>query len=355
MAHGILLVDDQRDIVRLLRSTLETLKNTALEIFEAPSGEEALLEASRHKIDLLVVDYLLPGINGLELMRKIRASHPDVRVILITGRTERGVRDEMLNAGAMAIFDKPIPLTDFLDVVERALGLTRTIFPAEAAASGEARHARLSDLLANFRQDNSAQAVFLLNERGRVLARAGDLRDTSMEVSLLSALMGIHSAGIKVSRFNRQEKPEAYYVFRGGDHDLLFIPITPLYALLVAGDDLASRQRIMQTGQAMIALRDEVEKSLKSIGVTGELPAKQDESKTVPAPSGKKKGKTQGAPAPEMQALLNGSKKAAKEDEMDTYWDEAAEKHGATPMNPDVITYEQARKMGLTPDEGKDS
>ena len=85
MAPTILLVDDQRDILRLLHSTLDTLKVPELEIIEAPSGEEALLEIGRRKIDLLVTDYLLPGITGIELMHKMRVrvagrpGHPDHR------------------------------------------------------------------------------------------------------------------------------------------------------------------------------------------------------------------------------------------------------------------------------------
>ncbi len=130
-APCILLVDDQRDIVRLLHSTLQTLGHQ-LDLVDAPSGEEALLEASRRKVDLLVADYLLPGISGVELMRKIRARNADLKVIFISGMTERKARDEMLHAGAVAIFDKPIPLADFLDAVERSLGLVRTIFPPES-------------------------------------------------------------------------------------------------------------------------------------------------------------------------------------------------------------------------------
>jgi len=67
----ILIVDDQKDIVRLLHSTLQTLGH-ALDIVDAPSGEEALLEASRRKVDLLISDYLLPGMSGVELMKKVR-------------------------------------------------------------------------------------------------------------------------------------------------------------------------------------------------------------------------------------------------------------------------------------------
>ena len=77
MERNILLVDDQRDILRLLHATLDTLKIQGLKIFEAPSGEEALIESARHRVDLLVTDYKLPGMSGVELMHKVRARHPE--------------------------------------------------------------------------------------------------------------------------------------------------------------------------------------------------------------------------------------------------------------------------------------
>ena len=64
---------------------------------------------------------------------------------------------------------------------------------------------------------------------------------------------------------------DSYHVFSGGDHDLLFIPVTPLYALLVAGNGLANEERVLETVNSLLALRTQVEKSLKSMGVTGEL------------------------------------------------------------------------------------
>jgi CheY-like chemotaxis protein len=352
MKYGILLVDDQRDILRLLHSTIDTLKNDDLQVFETPSGEEALLEASRQRIDLLVSDYKLPGISGIELMHKIRARHPEAKVILISGMTDRKARDEMLNAGAVALFDKPIPLADFLDVVERSLGLVRTIFPPETGSREDAKRARVSDLLANFRQDINAHAVFLLNERGMVLARAGALKDSSMEVSLLSALIAIFNAGMKVSKFNHQETLNQYFISSGGDEDLLLVPITGVYALLLAGEKLAKREIILDTLQAFLALRDEVERSLRSMGVTAELKEKAAASPTTPVKKKRKTGELPPStkPSPEMEALLKeAARQKVKNQEMDEFWNKAAEQHAGKSNNPEVISYEEARKMGLTP------
>lgn len=361
MDRNVLLVDDQRDVLRLLRSTLDSLKKPEIKIFEAPSGEEALLHSSRHKVDLLVTDYKLPGMSGVELMHKVRVRHPEVKVVLITGITDRKVREEILNAGALAVFDKPVPLADFLDVVERGLGLVQTIFPAEKKeGKAEQRHARVSDLLANFRQDIGADAVFLLNDRGLVQARTGKLRDDSMEVSLISTLMAIHSASLKVARLNHQEAFDTYHVFSRGDHDLLFIPVTPLYALLVAGKGLASEERVLETVNSLLALRAQVEKSLRSMGVTGELhlTAQNAVSSAAAVPTQVAKKLVEKAadapPSPEMEALLkDAGKKKEKINNADDFWDQAAEKHGNKPITSDVISLEEARKLGLVPGEGK--
>lgn len=355
MAPTILLVDDQRDILRLLRAALNTIGHE-LDIIEAPSGEEALLEASRRPIDLLVADYLLPGMNGIELIHKIRARHPQVKVILITGMSDRKVRDAMINAGAIAMFDKPIPLADFLDSVERSLGLVRTIFPPESVDRAVPQQSRLSDLLTNFRQDVQAQAVFLLSDRGRVLARAGDMYDSSMEVSLLSALTAIFSAGLKVSKFIHQEQLENYHVFNGGDQDLLFIPVNTSYALLLAGKDLANREHVIDIVQSMLALRDQVDRTLKNLGVTESVESPAPEAADPVIPQKKDKAKIEEAPSSaELEDLLKqAGRKKLKTDEMDAFWDQAAEKHGNASTNPDVISYEKALQLGLVIPGDKD-
>jgi len=352
----VLLVDDQRDIVRLLHSTLQTLGHK-MDIVDAPSGEEALLEASRRKVDLLVADYLLPGISGVELMRKIKARNADLKVIFISGMTERKARDEMLNAGAVAIFDKPIPLADFLDAVERSLGLVRTIFPMETSKEAEEHRQSLSDLLGGFRQKIKADAVFLINDRGRVLARAGDLYDSSMEVSLLAALMGIYSAAFKVSRIIRQEHLDNYHVFRGGDHDLILIPVDSSHALLLAGKGLANNDRILQTVEGMLFVRGDVANVLRSLGVTPSEDAAEpailaDEAgEAMVTPTMFMNETPEPEPEVDVDALFAaaGTQKAVQD--LDAFWDDAVERTGNIPINPDVITFDDAQKLGLNPGE----
>jgi hypothetical protein len=184
-----------------------------------------------------------------------------------------------------------------------------------------------------------------------VQARTGKLRDDSLEVSLISALMAIHSTSLKVARHNHQEAFDTYHVFSGGDHDLLFIPVTPLYALLVAGKDLVNDAHIVENITSLLALRAEVEKSLKSMGVTGELTSMSGPS--IPPFIVEEKPQDV-VPAPEMEALFKDvSKTKPKVNNVDDFWNQAAEIHGNKPITADVISLEDARKLGLVPGDGK--
>jgi CheY-like chemotaxis protein len=344
MARGILLVDDQVDVRKLLHSALDSLKNPEIEVFEAASGEQGAAEFARRSIHLLVVDQKLPDISGIEFMHQVRSGRPDIKVILLTGAADRKSRDEMLNAGAAAVFEKPVPLGDFLDAVERGLGLAPTIFPTDAEPSAGLGKVRVSDLLANLRQDIRAEAVFLINARGRVVARAGDLRDNSMEVSLISALTAIFSAGLKVAKSNRQEVLTHFSVFTGGDDDLILMTINESYALLLASNSRSSRRGLIDTLQAMRAARVELDKSLRSLSVGEEgKPAGRRPNRSAENTAG----------APEIEELLKSADgKRLKTEELSLFWDQAAAASATGTASADDISYEEARKMGLTREDG---
>jgi hypothetical protein len=289
-------------------------------------------------------------------MRKIKVRNPEMKVIFISGMTERKARDEMLNAGAAAIFDKPIPLADFLDAVERSLGLVRTIFPMETSKDSEQHRQNLSELLGGFRQKIKAEVVFLINDRGRVLARAGDLYDSILELSLLAALMSIYSAAFKVSRIIRQEHLDNFHVFRGDDHDLILIPVDSSHALLLAGKGLANSDHIIQTVEGMLFVRGDVANVLKSLGVvpvevSAEPAVPESEADIVPPFLPGTEDVLEPEPEVDVDALFAAADKSKAVKDLDAFWDDAIEKTGNIPINPDVITFADAQKLGLKPGE----
>jgi len=337
----ILIVDDQREVSRLLHSALATLEYK-LDIVEMPSGEEAILDSSRNSIDLLVSDYRLPGISGVELMRKVRKYRPNVKVILITGQTDPRIRKEVSEAGADAFFIKPVPIADFLDSVERHLGLVETILPPEPIIHADDAQIQpnLPDIMVHLRQELEAIAVLLLNDNGQILARAGDLPDSNEEVSLLSSLLSIHSAGQKVTRLIGQKVASNWYVFDGAQYDLIFAPVGMAHAMLVMGKDLADEERVLRTIDIFSAARNQIERAL------GEIPpgiSATRETPTTPLESVE-------LGMPEMAPLFKESRKKLKPADVNDFWDKAADKH-KSPTKPDMLSYDQAKQLGLAPED----
>jgi CheY-like chemotaxis protein len=346
--YRILIVEDQREVSRLLRSALETLEHK-LTIAEIPSGEEAVLDSSRNRIDLLVSDYRLPGMSGIELMRKVRDHNPKAKVILITGQTDPKVRKEVAEAGADAFFIKPVPMADFLDAVERHLGLVETMLPPEPIAADDDEEVRrgLPDLLAGLRQELEANVVLLINDDGRVLARAGDLPDNSIEIPLLSSLLSIYSASQKISYHLGQKATSNWHVFDTGDYDLVFAPVGTVHAMLVIGKNLGAEKRVLKTIDTFMACRDNIEKTMGDAAAAPKV-VKVAKGKEAPAPSAEATEKSD----KELEPLLKDPKKKMKPAEVDAYWDKAAHKHKA-PTKPDMLSYDQAKQLGLAPKDEK--
>ena len=340
-SYRILIVEDQREVSRLLHSALDTLEHE-LEIIEIPSGEEAILDSSRNSVDLLISDYRLPGISGIELMRKVRKYRPQVKVILITGLTDPKVRKQVADAGADAFFIKPVPIADFLDAVERHLGLVETILPPEPIAITEhvEIHRTLPDLLVDLRQELNAIVVLLMNDNGRILARAGDLPESNNEISLLSSLLSIHSAGQKISHLIHQKTASNWYIFDGDQYDLIFAPVGSTHAMLVIGEGLADEGHVMRTEDIFSAARETIEPALVRIS-TGALVFPDSPTKPVESVDQSMK---------ELEPLFKEAKKKLKPAELNDFWDKAADKHKA-PTNPDMLSYEQAKRLGLAPED----
>ncbi len=347
MAHRILIVDDHRDVIRLLHSALDSLEHK-FEIVEAPSGEEAFLEVAQNKIDLAVIDYLLPGMSGLELMAKIKARNPEAQIILVSGSKERKIRKELKEAGAFAFFEKPISLTDFLDAVERSLKLKRTVLPTEEETDGDSgAHKNMAGLLSKFRKNMSAEVIFLLSDKGLILARAGTLQDSSLEASLLSALMGIFRQ--KVSGFIHQETPLSYHIFPGGDQDVLLAPVNKAHAMIVAGERLADRKKILDLTDAMMMLKSEIEHILDAMGVT--RPSTEEIEEYLETDIIPEEQIEDVITSDELDELFK-QKTTIKADEAASFWDDAIDTQKNVEVDVDKLSYAQAQQLGLTPENG---
>jgi len=126
-AGVILVVDDSELMAELIAGTLEDEGHT---VVVATCGEVALDLARQHRLDVAVCDLNMPGLDGLEVMRRLAALDAAVPVIMLTGDGEPGTVLQVVQRGAFAFVQKTGDLTPLVEAVARALTLRRATPPA---------------------------------------------------------------------------------------------------------------------------------------------------------------------------------------------------------------------------------
>jgi CheY-like chemotaxis protein len=120
MPTTVLLCDDEDVLRQLVRATLS---NGQYSIVEAADGDESLELARTHRPDLIVLDMMMPGRSGLEVLRELRADAELARtpVIMLTARAREADREEAVAAGADRYLAKPFSPLELISVVEDLL------------------------------------------------------------------------------------------------------------------------------------------------------------------------------------------------------------------------------------------
>ncbi len=101
------------------------LSRHGFEVQAAADGEQALGLAQRRNFDVAIFDMLMPGMNGLELLKQFKATHPDCEVILLTGQGTIETAVEAMKQGAYDYLQKPFPLKDLEAVAHKAVDRRR--------------------------------------------------------------------------------------------------------------------------------------------------------------------------------------------------------------------------------------
>lgn len=118
MKAKILIVDDSSLARRTTRQALEEMGHT---VEEASEGNQALERYFLGKHDLVVLDMVMTGMYGLEVLAKMREVNPDVRVIVATADIQQSTQDQVKAAGATAFINKPVNRTTLAALVNKVL------------------------------------------------------------------------------------------------------------------------------------------------------------------------------------------------------------------------------------------
>ena len=117
----VLVVDDEPFVREMVRDFLAVL---GLEADGAASASEGLAMVAEQPYELVVTDYLMPGMNGLQFAEKLRDEHPGLEVILLTGSVLPDLIDRIRGIG-FEVLNKPFRFDAFKELIERTLPVAR--------------------------------------------------------------------------------------------------------------------------------------------------------------------------------------------------------------------------------------
>jgi len=115
----VLVVDDEA-IVR--ESIRDWLKNSGYQVSVAESGEDALKQIEKKNFGVMILDLRLPGINGIEVLKKVKALKPEIKSIVITAYPTMLSQEEATKLGAIDYLVKPVFPDKLEALIEETLG-----------------------------------------------------------------------------------------------------------------------------------------------------------------------------------------------------------------------------------------
>ena len=118
--YTILIVDDE-PMLRDMMTEFFKINHPNWTILTSPSVENALETLAGHQIDLVVTDLVLPGADGIELVRGIRAIRPQLPVVLMSGSITGASQKRAYDAGASHVIPKPFPMPTLVKLVGELL------------------------------------------------------------------------------------------------------------------------------------------------------------------------------------------------------------------------------------------
>jgi DNA-binding response OmpR family regulator len=222
MHRHILTVEDDHAI---RRGIVDTLRYSGYQVSEAANGHEGEEKALGQDVDLLLLDLVLPGPGGLDILRKVRASRPTLPVIILTARGEESDRVAGLKLGADDYVVKPFSVKELLARVEAVLRRSPqrpTDVSVVSIPSGVAdfsrREIRYTD---GSRAELSEREVellrYLAENNGRAIARE-ELLENVWRISadgLPTRTIDMHVARLREKLRDSAEEPQSLLTVRG--------------------------------------------------------------------------------------------------------------------------------------------
>ena len=191
MRFKILVIDDES----ILRDSLEVaLKTSGYEVLTARTGEEGLEQFRKENPDLILLDHWLPGINGDEVLRRIKEEEPEIPILIMTAQGSIEMAVNLMKMGAFDFLVKPFELDQVEDLIKKGLERVRLKKEVEwlraqyqerfrsGGIIGVSR--KMKDLmeLAEKLAQGSETTVLIEGETGTGITRVSTIQDSGLNI-----------------------------------------------------------------------------------------------------------------------------------------------------------------------------
>jgi len=209
----ILIVDDAKDILFLLQLSLKKL-GSDFEVSTAMDGPAALEKIRQEKFALVLADYMMPGMTGIDLAREIRQVAPNTRLVLMTAYDTPLLREQVQSMALSGFVSKPFTVPQVMRVINQVLAQSPQSLPTERHAALDANLSQtLHNTLKILYNKIGARYVVLLDSAGQPIKWVGQVQQKNLArlsrfvasnfrtVAELAASLGDNSRNFKSSYF----------------------------------------------------------------------------------------------------------------------------------------------------------
>jgi CheY-like chemotaxis protein len=124
MTEKVLIVDDEKDFLDIIA---ERLGARGLAVSTVTSAEDALDMVEAQSFDVIIMDFMMPALDGFKAIKLIKARQPDVQIILLTGNVPDDKRIEAKALGALDVIEKPPDLNELIEKIKKSKKAQRAV------------------------------------------------------------------------------------------------------------------------------------------------------------------------------------------------------------------------------------
>jgi CheY-like chemotaxis protein len=116
MGEKVLIVDDEKDFLEVIA---ERLGVRGMDVSTATSAEDALLLVEEKSYDVVIMDFMMPALDGFKALKLLKQKQPDIQIILLTGNVPQQKRLEAKKLGALDVIEKPPDLKALIQKIKK--------------------------------------------------------------------------------------------------------------------------------------------------------------------------------------------------------------------------------------------